>query len=80
MLSVTQTEAAKRETLGKPDRPRDDQSLVRGGGLHLSKFASNPTRVGLSNLRELTLKQTAGAVRPRRAQLATQAVAQWQTA
>ena len=49
MLSVTQTEATKRETLGKPDRPRDDQSLVRGGGFHLGKFASNPTRVGLSN-------------------------------
>jgi len=60
MLSVTQTEAIKRETLGKPDRPRDEQSLVRGGGFHLSKFASNPTRVGLSNLLQLTSRPIAG--------------------
>jgi hypothetical protein len=59
MLSVNQTEAAKRETLGKPGRPRDDRSLGRGGGFHLSKFASNPTRVELSNRRKLTGVETA---------------------
>lgn len=49
MLSATQTEATKRETLGKPGRSPDDRSLVPGGGFHLSRSASGPTRIGLPN-------------------------------
>jgi hypothetical protein len=34
-----QTEATKRDTLGKPGRPRDDGLLVPGAGFHRRRFA-----------------------------------------